>query len=101
MVMIECRILMNEGQSIAMKKAMSQRLGEVRDETGCLSYHLTADLDNPMLFYLFELWTDEPAFMAHVKLPQTKVFSALLAANSQTIYSALRNGTMGDYAPDL
>jgi quinol monooxygenase YgiN len=101
MVMIECTILLNEGQSTAMRVAMSQRLKEVRDETGCLSYHLTADLDNPMLFYLFELWTDEPAFMAHVKLPQTTAFSALLGANSQTTYSALRIGTMADYVPDL
>ncbi len=38
----------------------------VRDEPGCLAFDVLRDRSNPDLLYLYEVYTDEAAFEAHL-----------------------------------
>lgn len=43
--------------------------GSVRDEPGCFRFDIHQDVEVPTRFYLYEVYTDEAAFQAHLETP--------------------------------
>ena len=43
-------------------------------EDGCITYRLYADLEDPNLFRIFEVWEREDALAAHFETPHMAVF---------------------------
>lgn len=43
--------------------------GSVRDEPGCLRFDVLQDLSDPDRYYFYEVYRDEEAFQAHMKMP--------------------------------
>jgi quinol monooxygenase YgiN len=66
-------------------------------ETGCLIYRFTADLDDPLRFYLVELWASEADLMAHAAGAAFRTFLAELPASGKIVGSAARQGDLAPY----
>jgi quinol monooxygenase YgiN len=49
-----------------------------RSEQGCIDYRFYADLENPTLFFVFEVWETEAALTAHFQTDHLKAFQAML-----------------------
>lgn len=56
-------------------------------QKGCVAYAWTADLSVPGRVYVFEEWTDEPSFAAHLAGPQ--YLGMLGHMQKYTIHSAV------------
>ena len=46
--------------------------GSVRDEPGCFRFDINQDAEIPTRFYLYEVYSDEDAFNAHLETPHFK-----------------------------
>ena len=59
--------------------------GSVRDEPGCFRFDIHQDVEVPTRFYLYEVYTDEAAFQAHLETPHflTKISSLSLMKITQ------------------
>ncbi|MBI5069931.1 MAG: antibiotic biosynthesis monooxygenase [Deltaproteobacteria bacterium] len=55
-------------------------LSSVRDEAGCLLFHVLADDERPEVIHLYELYRDEAAIEAHKATPHFLRWVALTAA---------------------
>jgi quinol monooxygenase YgiN len=66
-------------------------------EAGCLIYRFTADLNDPLKFYLLELWQDEAAILGHVKTAHFAEFLRALPTLGMVEASVARNGAMEPY----
>ncbi len=51
---------------------------ETKKEAGCLAYEFSADLVDPNLFHLYELWDEAVSLDAHMKLAHTVELLALM-----------------------
>lgn len=51
---------------------------ETKKEAGCLAYEFSADLVDPNLFHLYELWDEAASLDAHMKLAHTVELLALM-----------------------
>jgi quinol monooxygenase YgiN len=54
------------GQEQAVRAALEELAPASRAEPGNLAYHVYARDEEPQVFRIFELYTDEAAFQAHV-----------------------------------
>jgi quinol monooxygenase YgiN len=50
-----------------------------QNESGCLSYRICADVEDPNAFFAFEEWESDDALNAHFAQEHTKAFLAYLA----------------------
>src|SRR3546814_20094323 len=63
-------------------------------EEGCLIYRFTADLDDPRLFHLVELWESEAAFAGHATGAPFRNFLAELHLVGRVVRSVARQGPL-------
>jgi quinol monooxygenase YgiN len=49
-----------------------------QQESGCVSYGFSADLEDPNTFLIFEQWENEAALMAHFQTPHMAEFNGLI-----------------------
>jgi quinol monooxygenase YgiN len=52
---------------------------DTRRESGCISYTLSADVEDEGLFHIFEEWDSAEALGAHFKVPHMARFQAAAA----------------------
>ena len=57
----------------AMERARSVSIAS-EQERGCRSYRIAADLRDPNLFHVFEVWDDEAALAAHFQTQHLREF---------------------------
>jgi quinol monooxygenase YgiN len=58
----------------AAEVAAREMMLATRREAGCLAYVVSADLDDPGLFYIFEEWESQAALESHFGAPHMTVF---------------------------
>jgi len=68
------RFRAREGQQAALEAAMLVSVAAARNNPGCLGIDVFRSLDDPQLYWVHSQWTDEEAFEAHIKSPQTAHF---------------------------
>lgn len=68
-----------EGRDKAIEAA-AEMMRESNREAGCISYVLSADLEDPGLFRIFEEWEDEDALKAHFKTPHMAAFNKVIGS---------------------
>ena len=101
MIMIESSFRTTPENREQVIEAVKGRMWETRQEKGWLTYRFTADLEDPLVFHMLELWEDEAAFKEHLKVPATLEFGPALDKISQNIHSAVRAGPMVPYTITL
>lgn len=52
--------------------------GPTREEEGCLSYEIFADLSGPGRLHVFEQWEEEHHWAAHLETPHFTEYAAFL-----------------------
>jgi quinol monooxygenase YgiN len=50
-----------------------------REEPGCLSHHVTRDVENPLRLVFFEQWQDMDAVKAHFGVPASGEFATFVS----------------------
>jgi len=65
------------GREADLKKALVDLLAPSRADDGCLSYELHADRENPRHFFLYEAWSDDSTWRAHMETPHLKRFGEI------------------------
>ncbi len=78
---------------------MEEMVARSRAEAGCLTYRLTAAIDDPLSFHLLELWKDEPSYLAHRDGPTLTRLRAPLAQCSAVFRYERSRGAMTPYTP--
>lgn len=101
MIMIESSVKTTAENRDQCIEAMKRRMKETHQEKGWLTYRFTADLEDPMIFHMLELWEDEAAFKEHLKVPATLTFGPELDTMSENIHSAVLSGPMSPYTITL
>lgn len=76
---------------------LGRTMSASQDERGCLVYRFTADIADPLLFYLVELWEDEAALMAHAAGAPFRAFLADLPTCGRVLSSVARSGPLDPY----
>ena len=69
MFIVDAQITIRPEQRLAFLSMMQRVIAETRREPGNLSFRLTADLDDPSMFALFEQWESEVASREHLRQP--------------------------------
>lgn len=64
-VILEVAFAAAPGRREAFLAALRDVVAGSRAEAGCVTYHATADLDDPLAFHLLEIWDSEAAYLAH------------------------------------
>ena len=60
---------MSEIQKAVIAAGDGDAQGSVRDEPCCFRFDIHQDAEVPTRFYLYEVYTDEAAFQAHLETP--------------------------------
>ena len=60
--------------------AAAVMMRESNNESGCISYVFSEDLEQPGLFRIFEEWEDEAALKAHFKTPHMADFNKVIGS---------------------
>ena len=55
-----------------MAASLLDAQGSTRDEPDCFRFDLHQDTETPSRFYLYEVYRDEAAFLAHLETPHFK-----------------------------
>ena len=63
----------SEHRPEAIERAQSVSIASER-EPGCRTYRISADLRDPDLFHVFEVWDDEAALAAHFQTQHLREF---------------------------
>ena len=71
---IFARFHAREGQADAVAAAIRQVAPQTRAEDGCLGIGTYRSIQDPRLFHIHSVWTDEAAFDLHAALPHTVRF---------------------------
>jgi quinol monooxygenase YgiN len=77
--------------------ALTKQMQVSRVEPGCVTYRFTADLEDPLVFHLLELWQDEEVLAAHMKTPAFAAFVPEMLALCQPRASVARSGPLEPY----
>lgn len=56
--------------------AASEMMRETRKEPGCITYTMSADVEDPGRFWIFEEWESEQALAEHFASPHMRAFQA-------------------------
>ena len=62
------------GKTEALGKALQELTGPSRADPACLVYELHRSVDDPDLWFLYEIWRSKEAQKAHLGLPFMKNF---------------------------
>ena len=71
---IFARFHAREGQAEAVSAALRAVAPPTRAEAGCLGIAAYRSIQDPRLFHIHSVWTDEAAFEVHAALPHTVRF---------------------------
>lgn len=66
MIRIMARITARSGRENELRSVLQDLLGPSRQETGCMSYELFQNQDDPLEFVTVEQWTDQAVADAHL-----------------------------------
>ncbi|SJN09426.1 hypothetical protein FM113_06145 [Leucobacter sp. 7(1)] len=87
-ILVPCRIeTEHRAEALAV---YAELIRATREEAGCLSYELLADVEDPAAFVLAECWRSEADLEAHTRTPHFREAMAALepletAANAQRL----------------
>ena len=59
--------------------AASEMMRETRREPGCITYTMSADVEDPGRFWIFEEWESEQALAEHFASPHMRSFQTRVA----------------------
>lgn len=79
MLVIAGRIRLDPAKRDAAIAAVRELMRETRREGGCISYTLSADVEDDGLFHIFEEWESPEALGAHFKAPHMASFQKAAA----------------------
>jgi len=96
-ILIEFSLATTEDQRAACVAALTKQMQISRVEAGCLTYRFTADLEDPLVFHLMELWQDQAALAEHMKTEAFAAFVALMPNLFQPRASVARSGPLEPY----
>lgn len=68
------------GKEAELKDYLTTLVGYTRTETGCISYDLNQQQDDPTTFVMVEYWTGRSALDQHAQMPYMKEFADAAAA---------------------
>jgi quinol monooxygenase YgiN len=66
------RIKSNPGMEKQMQQDLLGLLTPTRSETGCITFDLLTDINDPTIFILYENWESQSALDAHFEQPYVK-----------------------------
>ncbi|MDB5687355.1 MAG: hypothetical protein JWR77_1944 [Rhizorhabdus sp.] len=98
MIFLDVQLATTEENRAAFKALLAETMAGSQAEPGCLIYRFTADLENPSLFYLSELWESEGALMDHARGAPFKNFLATLPSCGSVLKSVARSGDLNPYS---
>lgn len=81
----------------AMVALLDRTMAASQAEAGCVVYRFSADLHDPLVFHLIELWADETAFAGHARGEAFARFRAELPACGRVVSSTARKGALEPY----
>lgn len=97
MILIDVALATTAEQRDRCAAALTKQMQVSRVEPGCLVYRFTADLEDPLVFRLFELWEDEAALGQHMKTPDFAAFVAGMPEYGRVLSSTARSGPLEPY----
>ena len=97
MILIDVELSTTAAQRDDLIALLDNTMRASRTEPGCLIYRFSADLTDPLTFYLVELWQDEAALTTHFQGEAFSVFAAQIAAVGRVESSKARNGDLQPY----
>lgn len=97
MILFDVVLQTTAEQRDAMLALLGKSMAGSQVEAGCLLYRFTADLDDPLRFYLVELWESEAALMGHAQGVPFKTFLAELPSCGAIVSSTARTGELAPY----
>jgi quinol monooxygenase YgiN len=71
-------------QEAPMKQALVALIAPTRAEEGCLQYDLHTDRENPRQFFLYERWSSDALWQAHMDSAHIKSFVEASGAFTET-----------------
>lgn len=75
-LVVIAKITAVEGQSEPAKAALLELVEPTKKEEGCIQYDFHQDLNNPHLFYAYEIWESMAHLQAHGKSEHIKAMQA-------------------------
>ena len=85
---IVAKIIATDGNSVAVKTALTNLITPTRAEAGCIQYNLHQDTTDPHVFLFFELWESRDLWLDHIASDH---ITAHKAATKDSIASAVVN----------
>lgn len=79
MIIVSGAITIAPSDADRCRAAMLELMRESRHEPGCSGYHLTADIEHPGRFWVFEAWDSEASFEAHTRSAHLREFQSVLS----------------------
>ncbi len=98
MILFDVQLATTEQGLVAFKALLAETMAGSQAEPGCILYRFTADLDDPLRFYLCELWESEGALMAHATGASFRHFLATLPGCGSVLKSVARSGDLNPYS---
>lgn len=97
MILLNVSLAAQQGQDDAVRSLLLDTMTASQAEDGCILYRFTADLTEPGVFHLVEMWRDEAALVAHLKGPVLQGFIERLQASGTLLSSTAWRGDMSPY----
>lgn len=66
------------GNETTVTRLIKNMAAEARQEPGTLLFEVSTFADNPRRFFIYQVYTDQAAFDAHISAPYSAVFTAAL-----------------------
>jgi quinol monooxygenase YgiN len=68
------------GKEAELEDYLATLVGYTRTESGCISYDLNRQQDDPTTFVMVEYWTGRSALDQHLQMPYMQEFAAAVPA---------------------
>jgi quinol monooxygenase YgiN len=97
MILIDVKLEIDAGKEQKFVALMEATMAASQAETGSIEYRFSADITQPGIFYLFELWKDESALMEHFTTLAFHNFITTLPELGKLVSSVARQGDLSAY----
>ncbi|MDB6061512.1 MAG: hypothetical protein JWM78_1615 [Verrucomicrobiaceae bacterium] len=97
MILIDVKLTAITTEREQLIALLEQTMAGSQREPGCLVYRFTADLGDPLTFYLLELWEDEAALADHFNGEHFANFIKQMPQLGRVESSLARNGDLQPY----
>ncbi|HRK64225.1 MAG TPA: antibiotic biosynthesis monooxygenase [Terricaulis sp.] len=78
MIIVQGWIRLAPGGAEKLRATIAELMTATRQEAGCISYTLSADLVEPDLIHIAEIWDGKDALKAHSAAPHAASFGAAM-----------------------